>query len=144
MERRPGDLSGPKSLEAWIEVFKRRAGDDEPFALKEDEHLYYHPEHGFFTWFVCENHPGRISIPKMCGDGRVLRRMVYELVRSAEHLGIREVMCCSRRRPKLYMTRVLGGRLDRVEQTVNLGTGKPEPMYFYVVTVDDFKERDEG
>ena len=91
MERRAGDLKGPKSLEAWIEVFKRRAGDDEPFALKDNEHLYYHPEHGFFTWLVCER-PGRISIPKMCGNGRVLRRMVYEFVRAAEHLGIREVL----------------------------------------------------
>ncbi len=142
MERRAGDLKGPKSLEAWIEVFKRRAGDDEPFALKDNEYLYYHPEHGFFTWFVCER-PGRISIPKMCGNGRVLRRMIYEFVKASAHLGVREVLCCSRRPPEVYMKRVLGGRLDRVEFTKNLNTGRVEPMYFYVITVDDFKGRDE-
>ena len=142
VERRTDDFKGPKSLEEWIDVYERRAGDDVHFRLDDGEHIYYHPDHGFFTWLVCENHPGRISIPKMCGNGKILRRMVYELVKECTHLGIREVMCCSRHRPEVYMKRVLGGRFDRVTYTVNLNTGKLEPLYFYVISVDDYKGRD--
>lgn len=142
MERRADDFRGPKSLAEWIEVYERRAGDDVRFTLAPDEHVYWHPEHGFFTWLLCSNHPGRVSVPKMCGNGKVLRRMVYEFVVDSAQLGIREVMCCSRRRPALYMKRVLGGRFDRMEESVNLSTGRMEPMYFYVVSIDDYKGRD--
>lgn len=142
MTRRPGDMSGAKTLAEWIEVYERRAGDDVRFRLEEGEHVYYHPEHGFFTWRLCENHGGRISIPKMCGNGRVLRRMVYEFVKASRHLGVREIMCCSRRRPELYRDRVLGGRLDSVEYTKNINSGRVEPLYFYVVSLDDYRERD--
>lgn len=133
---------------AWIEVFNRRAGDDEHFRLQRGEHVYYHPEHGFFTWFLCveEANAGLISIPKMCGNGRVLRRMVYELVKEAASagLGIRGVLCCSRRRPEVYSKRVLGGVLHHVEERVNVNTGMVEPLYFYVVSLDDYKGRDEA
>lgn len=142
IERRTDDFKGPKTLEEWIDVYERRAGDDVRFTLVEGEHIYHHPDHGFFTWLVCEECPGRIAIPKMCGNGKVLRRMVYELVKECEHLGIREVMCCSRHRPEVYMKRVLGGRFDSVTYTVNLNTGKLEPLYFYVISVDDYKGRD--
>ena len=141
-DRRPGDMTGPKSLEEWIDVYERRAGDDVHFTLEDGEHIYYHPEHGFFTWKLCEDHEGRISVPKMCGNGRILRRMVYEFVKELEPLGIREIMCCSRRRPELYRDRVLGGRFDRVEYTKNLNSGEVEPLYFYIVTVDDYRGRD--
>lgn len=145
-ERRPGDLKGPKSLAEWIEVYERRAGDDVRFRMQEDEHLYYHPEHGFFTWFLCqeEANAGLISIPKMCGNGKLLRRIVYEMVKGAAELGIRGVLCCSRRRPELYSKRVLGGKLHHVEYTKNLNTGAVEPMYFYVVSLEDYKGRDVG
>lgn len=136
IDRRSGDFKGPKSLSAWIDVYERRAGDDVHFRLEDGEHVYYNENYGFFTWFVCEDHPGLISIPKMCGDGRFLRRLVWRFVKES---GMRGVYLCSRRRPEVYC-RVLGGRLDHVDHTVNLNTGRREPLYFYVVTLDDTKE----
>lgn len=140
--RRPGDFKGPKTLEEWIDVYERRAGDDTRFVLEDGEHIYYNPDKGFFTWRVSENNPRRLTVPKMCGDGRFLRHIVYELLKGCAGLGISEVLCCSRRRPELYMKRVLGGRFDCVKYTKNLNTGKTEPLYFYVITAEDFKERD--
>lgn len=134
-----GDFTGPKTFEEWIDVYERRAGDDVHFQLDEDEHIYWHPDNGFFTWYVCREHAGRISVPKMCGNGKVLRRMVWELVKAMESQGFHEVMLCSRRRPEVYC-RVIGGRLDHIEYTVNLNTGRREPLYFYVINFEDTKE----
>lgn len=142
MRKKKDDFKGPKSLEAWIEVYERRAGDDVHFQLEDGEHVYYHPEYGFFTWYLCVNHPARVSIPKMCGDGKFLRRLVCEFIRRAPD--IKELMFCSRRTPEVYCNRVLRGcRLDHTEQTVNLNTGRSEPLYFFVVTLDVYKGSDD-
>jgi hypothetical protein len=135
------DFKGPKTLEQWIDVYERRAGDDVHYQLEDGEHLYFSPEHGFFTWRICENHPGWISIPKMCGDGKFLRHVVWDFVKHLERFGINSVLLCSRHRPEVYC-RIIGGRWDHTDYTVNLNTGRREPLYFYVVTLDDTKEGD--
>lgn len=80
MERRPGDLSGPKSLEAWIEVYERRCGHGCKFSPQPDELVYFHPEHGFFTYLIdyCQR---ALVMPVMCGDGAFLRAVCWEMAR---------------------------------------------------------------
>lgn len=132
MERRALDFKGPKSLDAWIEVYRRRVTEDRDVCFLPDEEFVFFPEFGFFT-FVFDL-PGRcVIIPKMCGDGRFLRRKVFELVKAVEYLGFRFIRCFSRRPPEVYL-RVLGGRLDYVEDRGGA------PLYHYVVSLDDTKE----
>ncbi|MEG1798920.1 MAG: hypothetical protein RR214_01940 [Synergistaceae bacterium] len=138
VERRHGDFSGAKTLDEWIDVYERRAGDDVHFVLAPDEQVFFNPEYGFFT-YVISHEKKRLVIPKMCGKGRFLRHVIFDMVRAIEHLGFRKIFCCSRRRPEVYL-RVLGGRFDHEEETVNINTGKKEPLYFYVVSLDDTKE----
>lgn len=137
------DFSGPKSFEEWVEVYERRAGDDVHFVLTPGEQIFYHPLHGFFSYWV-DHENKRLLIPKMVGNGKFLRHIVYKMVRELSPLGFNRIMCCSRRRPEVYL-RVLGGTFDHMEETVNINTGKKEPMYYYTVTLDDTKEvtRDE-
>ena len=132
------DFIGAKTFEEWIDVYERRAGDDVHFQLVEGEQIFYNPEHGFFTWWV-DHKKKRLVIPKMVGNGRFLRHVIFKMVKELEPLGFREILCCSRRRPEVYL-RVLGGRFDHMEETVNLNTGKKEPLYYYVVSLDDTKE----
>ncbi|MPN40330.1 hypothetical protein SDC9_187866 [bioreactor metagenome] len=108
------------------------------FKLSPGERIYYRPDKGFFT-FIPLYERGLISIPKMCGDGKFLRHLVWELVRKMEPHGFRGAFLCSRHRPEVYC-RVIGGKLDHVEHTVNLNTGKEEPLYFYEVDLNDTRE----
>ena len=103
-----------------------------------DEQIFYNSEYGFFTYWV-DYKKKRLVIPKMVGNGKFLRHVIFDMVRELEPLGFREILCCSRRRPEVYL-RVLGGKLDHIETSVNLNTGKEEPMYFYIVSLDDTKE----
>ncbi len=132
------DFTGAKTFEEWVDVYERRAGDDVHFQLVEGEQIFYNPEHGFFTWWV-DHKKKRLVIPKMVGNGRFLRHVIFKMVKELEPLGFREILCCSRRRPEVYL-RVLGGHFDHMEETVNLNTGKKEPLYYYVVSLDDTKE----
>lgn len=138
MSGRCNDFTGPKTFEEWVEVYNRRAGDDVHFQLVEGEQVFYNPEHGFFTWWV-DHKKKRLVIPKMAGDGKFLRHVIFKMVKELEPLGFREILCCSRRRPEVYL-RVLGGRFESMEETVNLNTGRKEPLYYYVVSLDDTKE----
>lgn len=142
VERKIGDMRGPKSFDEWVDVYERRAGDDVHFELSQGEEIFYNPDKGFFT-YVVNFETGRLVVPKMCGDGKFLRRVVFEMVKDLTPYGIEEMYCCSRHRPEVYL-RVLGGRFDHVEHTVNLNTGKLEPLYFYVVKVEDSKENKGG
>jgi hypothetical protein len=132
------DFIGPKTFEEWADVYERRAGDDVHFQLDPREQIFFNPEYGFFTYWV-DHWKGRLVIPKMVGNGKYLRHVIFEMVKQLEPLGFREILCCSRRRPEVYL-RVLGGRFDHVEETVNINTGKKEPLYYYVVSLDDTKE----
>lgn len=140
--RKKDDFKGPKTFDEWVEVYERRAGDDVHFIVDEFEQIFFNPDLGFFTYWI-DIKKKRIVIPKMCGDGNILRRIVFEMIEKLEPEGFREILCCSRRRPEVYL-RVLGGRFDHVEETVNLNTGKKEPLYFYVVSLDDSKEAEKG
>lgn len=142
IDRRLDDFKGPKTLEEWIDVYERRAGDDVHFQLEPHEEIVWWTEHGFFTFWP-DLEKRRLDVPKMCGDGRFLRRKVWEAVKALEHLGFRSVYLCSRHRPEVYL-RVIGGRFDKMKKTVNLNTGRLEPLYFYEVTLDDTKEGKAG
>jgi hypothetical protein len=128
-------MVGPKTFEEWVEAYEERDSD---YVLSPGERVVYHPMHGFFTYcFDAEN--GQILIPKMCGDGKHWRPLIYKLARATKHLGIKTLLCCTKRNPAAYM-RVIGGKLKKMEQTYDFTTGKNTILWFISISWDDTKE----
>ena len=136
--RKKDDFKGPKTFEEWVEVYERRSGDDVEFIVSEGEQVYYHPDHGFFTWWI-DYENGRMVIPKMVGNGKFLRHIIYKMMVDLRPTGCDEIYCCSNRPPEVY-TSVLGGKLDKTEEKIDEETGEKRTLYFYIVTFDDTKE----
>ncbi len=130
--RRSDDFKGPKTLDEWIEVYRRRVVCDRDVGFLPDEEFVFFPEFGFFT-FVFDFSERCVIICKMCGNGKFLRRKAFELVKAVSHLGFRFVRCFSRRRPEVFL-RFSDGRLDYVEDRGGA------PLYHYVVSLDDSRE----
>lgn len=133
------DFKGEKTLDEWIAIFRKRLGADEPFVMHEREHVVYFPKDGFFTWTTSDT-PGFINIHKMCGNGRRLRRIIYDFVIEAKLKGV----CFSTRRIPGVYERVLGVRLQKVTDVFNPETNRVEPFYSYTALPDDFKGRDKN
>jgi hypothetical protein len=135
------DMVGPKSLEEWIEVYEER--DDSKYLLSPNERVVYDPLHGFFTY--CFNAAkGEILIPKMCGDGKYWRPLIYKLAKATQHLGVKSVLCCTKRNPEAYM-RIIGGSLRRMEYVYDFQTGRQRTLWFIVISKNDTKEgKEEG
>jgi hypothetical protein len=128
-------LTGPKSLAEWIRVYEERDSDTE-YVLYPGEELRWHPLHGFFT-FIYDPAVRLLLIPKMCGDGKFWRKLIYQMVlrTRGEPWLTKGAYCCTKRNPKAYM-RILGGTLDKQEVTEN-----GQVLSYILITPEDFKER---
>jgi hypothetical protein len=131
-------MSGPKTFEEWVEVYEERDSDTE-YVLSPGERIVYDPMYGFFT-YCFDAAKGELLIPKMCGDGKHWRPIIYKLVKATRHLGIKGVLCCTKRNPVVYM-RVLGGTLRKMEHVYDFQTGKQRTLWFIFISLDDTKER---
>jgi hypothetical protein len=106
-------MVGPKSRDEWIRVYEERDSDTE-YVTYPGEQMAWHPMHGFFTYFF-DPETRLITIPKMCGDGKYWRKVIFEMAQMTRQLlGTRGVYCCTKRNPKAYM-RILGGELVKQE-----------------------------
>jgi hypothetical protein len=133
-------MKGPKSFEEWVRLYEERDSDTE-YVLSPGEKIVFDPMYGFFTY--CPDMEGKqILVPKMCGDGRHWRPMIYKLCVATRHLGIKGVLCCTKRNPEAYR-RVLGGKLVRMEQSYDFRTGKHHILWFIFITPEDTKEKKE-
>lgn len=107
------------SFGSWVAVYEER--DKSRFELSEGEELAFDRNRGFFTWkFDFKKH--WLLIPKMCGDGRHWRRIVFAMVDQLNASGVPCVgaYCVTKRKPEVYM-RVLGGELIKQEVDENTG-----------------------
>jgi hypothetical protein len=130
-------MVGPKTFEEWVEVYEERDSDTE-YVLSPGERVVYDPMRGFFTYcFDAAN--GEILIPKMCGDGKHWRPLIYRLAQATRHLGIKGVLFCTKRNPITFM-RVAGGKLAKMQHVYDFTTGKNYVLWFIRVTFDDTKE----
>lgn len=130
-------MKGPKTFEEWVRVYKERDSDTE-YVLYPGEDARWHPMYGFFSfWYDAESR--ELVIPKMCGDGKYWRKVIYEMVKAAGPEVCRGVLCCTKRNPRAY-TRVLGGKLRRLEYTFDFETKKGRALWFIFITMDDTKE----
>jgi hypothetical protein len=129
-------MKGPKSFEEWVRVYEERDSDTE-YVISSGERIVKDPMHGFFTYWYDAEHR-ELVIPKMCGDGKFWRKVIYEMVLAAGDM-CRGVLCCTKRNPKAWV-RVHGGRLRRVEYTFDFETKKSRALWFIFITPGDTKE----
>jgi hypothetical protein len=132
------NMVGPKTFEEWVEVYEERDSDTE-YVLSPGERVVYDPMHGFFTYYF-DAASGEILIPKMCGDGKHWRPLIYKLAKATRHLGIKGVLCCTKRNPVAYM-RVIGGALRRMEYAYDFQKGEGRTLWFIFISFNDTKER---
>jgi hypothetical protein len=137
-------MSGPKApgtFDEWKEAYEERNSDTE-YVISPGERVVFDPAHGFFTYYF-DAASREILIPKMCGDGKHWRKLIYKLARSTRHLGVKGVLCCTKRNPVSYM-RILGGRLRRMEHVYDFETGKEHTLWFIFISFKDTKEGGDG
>ncbi|NCA74464.1 MAG: hypothetical protein EOM93_06455 [Gammaproteobacteria bacterium] len=123
------------SLEEWISEYKRTVGEWE---VSDSEILWFRPEYGFFTWIV-DYEGKRILIPKMIGDGRYMRKLIYDMTVEASGYGVDRVCFCTRslRHARAY-GRILGGK-TREEMAFSPVSGKDERLYRIEVSLSETK-----
>ena len=130
-------MLGPKTFEEWVRVYEERDSDTE-YVLSPGEKVVFDPMHGFFT-YAFDAASKTILIPKMCGDGKYWRAIIHKMVLAGQGIGIKGVLCCTKRNPQAYM-RILGGKLKKMEHTYDFTTGKSTTLWFIYITLNDTKE----
>jgi hypothetical protein len=109
-------MKGPYSLDEWLRIYREHDSDTE-YVSYPGELRVGDEEHGFFTYmFDAENLV--LLIPKMCGDGRHWRKLIFTMVAATRHLGVIGVYCCTKRNPRAFM-RLFGGTLVKQETKDN-------------------------
>ncbi|GHV45847.1 hypothetical protein FACS1894204_06130 [Synergistales bacterium] len=127
-------MTGPKTLEEWVEVYEERDSDTE-YVLSSGERVVYDALHGFFT-YAFDPREKLILIPKMCGDGKFWRPKILKMVLATRHLGVRGAYCCTKRNPVAYM-RVLGGTLRKMEHVYDFVTGRQHTIWYILITPEN-------
>jgi hypothetical protein len=133
-------MTGPKTFEEWKEAYEERGNK---YILAPGEREKYHPLHGFFTyWYDAESK--EIVIPKMCGDGKYWRPLIYKLALAGRRaFGAKGVYCCTEHNPLTWL-RIHGGTLRKMEHTYDFTTGKSSTLWFIFITPEDTKEKRGG
>lgn len=130
-------MKGPKSFEEWMRVYEERDSDTE-YILSPGELGAWHPMHGFFT-YIYDAESRTLLIPKMCGDGKRWRRVIYGMVVASAPDVCRGALCCTKRNPVAY-TRILGGNICGVERSYDFNGKKGTTLWYIFITPDDTKE----
>lgn len=106
-------MKGPKPFGEWVSIYCGKDGSD--FILDEREELFFDREHGFFTWMI-DPDKKHLLIPKMCGDGRYWRPIIYGMLLWFRDSfgGFESVRFCTKRNPAAYI-RLIGGSLCKQE-----------------------------
>jgi hypothetical protein len=127
-------LIGPKSRDEWIQAYVDRDSDTE-YVTEPGEVMVWDETHGFFT-YLFDAESRLLVIPKMCGDGKHWRKLIYRMYRATrgEPWWTRGVYCCTKRNPKAYM-RILGGRVVKREIKAN-----GQVLSFILISPEDTKE----
>ncbi len=110
---------------------------DTEYVLTPGERVVWHPMHGFFT-YTYDAASGEVLIPKMCGDGKYWRKLIYALVLATDARG---VYCCTKRNPRAFM-RVFGGTLVKMTHEYDFRTGRETTLWYLFITPEDAKGGD--
>ena len=134
-------MSGPKAprtFEEWVEAYEERDGSK--FALSPGEKIYWHRDHGFFT-ILYDAGSGTLLVPKMCGDGKYWRPLIYEIAKKGATEGhcLKSLYLCTKRNPAAYM-RVIGGTLSKMEYKYDFVTGKGRTIWYISINWENTKE----
>lgn len=125
-----------KSLDEWISEYKRTAGEWE---VSDVEEVWFRPEYGFFTWCLDWERKWLI-IAKMCGDGRYMRKVIYDIATICRPYGFEHLLFCTRKHVKAYL-RIAGGKLLKTGMLFNARTKRDEPIYHILISWEDVVEK---
>ena len=84
-----------KTKAEWLKYYEERTGCKD-LRLFPDEQVFFHPEHGFMTFFVYGN---VLEIHHMCGDGKSWVKLVKKIMQDN---GLRTVRFSTKRNPKAW------------------------------------------
>lgn len=87
----------------WLKWYQERTGCED-LKLASDELIFFHPEHGFITYFT---HEDCIEIHHLCGDGKFWQNF---LQRVSQFEGAKKIRAFTRRNPKAWI-RKYGGHI---------------------------------
>jgi len=135
-----GGSISPLPLSSWVKKYEEIVGE---FILDPEEKIWWRPDKGFFTW-VIDYERKRILFPKMIGDGRYMRKVIYDIMMAARPYGVDRLVFCtrSRRHADVYL-KLLGGR-ETEEMVFSPKAGEERPLYQIEVSWDDTKWKNGG
>ena len=109
--------SQTKTKAEWLEYYEQRTGCKD-LDLFPDEQVFFHPEHGFITFFA---HDGILELHNMCGSGKEWQKILIQIMKDN---GIKKLRAYTERNPKAWI-RNYGGHIKG---------------WFMEVNIDEFKE----
>lgn len=101
-----------KTKAEWLDWYKQRTGCED-LELFPDEHIFFHPEHGFVTFFVDKD---ILELHHMCGDGKQWQKILTQIMKD---YGLTKLRAFTRRNPKAWI-RKYGGHIRGYYMEVNL------------------------
>lgn len=110
-------MARAKTETEWLEYYEKRTGCKD-LELLPNEHVFFHPEHGFITFFAYDD---ILELHNMCGNGKEWQKIVIEIMKE---YGLKKLRAYTQRNPKAWI-RKYGGHIRG---------------YYMEVDIDEFKE----
>ena len=89
--------------EQWLDYYHEKTGCNN-LELSPDEIVYFHPEHGFITFFI---HDDILELLLLCGTGKAWQNVLVQIMKD---YGLNKLRAFTRRNPKAWM-RKYGGHI---------------------------------
>lgn len=87
----------------WLDYYREKTGCDD-LKLADDEIIFFHPEHGFITFFT---HDDILELHHMCGNGKAWQKLLTKIMND---YGLKKLRAFTRRNPKAWI-RKYGGHI---------------------------------
>lgn len=87
----------------WLNWYEKRTGCND-LELAPDEQVFFHPEHGFITYFF---HDDILELHHMCGDGKTWQKIIRNIMK---FYNLRKIRAFTRRNPNAWI-RKYGGHI---------------------------------
>lgn len=87
----------------WLNYYRDKTGCDD-LQLADDEHVLFHPDFGFVTFFT---HDDVLELHHMCGNGKKWQELLVQIMKDN---GLTKLRAFTRRNPKAWI-RKYGGHI---------------------------------
>ena len=87
----------------WLNYYREKTGCDD-LKLADDEIIFFHPEHGFITFFT---HDDILELHHMCGNGKAWQKLLTKIMND---YSLKKLRAFTRRNPKAWI-RKYGGHI---------------------------------